>query len=283
MTLEISLLTYATAAFLISLWTGNFGYGVAITMIAEVAAYQIFGSGYFIPLEELYPFYFWGTFTWAVAGWALFLALHGRPFFSGRYYTRLANSADKMSSVYKVFGKILLVFGIQLAGHIVYELNVTTFPKWGGAICLGGAFAIAWIVFYFVFRYDWLAMEQSAQTIGQETESVKVVKNRTSLIVRTYTAAVAIPQAVMFLGYIIFQIVDCPHWSEHASLLPDRLLTDGECHWFLTEQWYFGMVMITGGATLLTAIVLNWTLTKKTDRPASVVDARYQPLGLNRY
>lgn len=270
MALAISLLTISSVSFLIAAFMHNFAYGLFWSTLLHVVHFMVFGSGYILPFEQVWTNYFWSGLLFALAGWILAVMLKIPAFLNGAYYGQVFDSefAKKKGVTYtsesgdkwKTFGKFLVTILIIAVAHIVYELNVSGFPKWGGGIVLFVLDIVAWIVFYFLFRSD-------EKTVLFNSSDPKAE-------VRTIMFNMIVLQSIYNLTYFIFQAVDCPNWSSNSP----NVYAGDECALFYDKQWYFWVSLIVGGFALIWAIAVGMYARGRSPGGDEDVNASYKPL-----
>jgi hypothetical protein len=274
MTLAISLLTISTVSFLIATFMHSFAYGFFWSTLLHVVYYMIFGSGFLLPTSQVFVNYFWSAFLFSVAGYVLAIMLNIPALLNGAYYTQVFDKDFKKSRVQvavrsgdklKTFGKFLVTILIIAVGHIVYELNVSGFPKWAGGIILIALIPVAWfLAFYLLFRTE------------DNKRTALFNSNNPNGEVLSIAFHMTISQAIYALAYIIFQAIDCPNWDEKAPTV-----TDGECGIFIDGQWYFYSSLIAGGVILVYAIVVGIASRGYTTKEEMDSRAEYSPLKQN--
>ena len=265
MALAISLLTISTVSFLIATFMHNFAYGLFWSTLLHVVHFMVFGSGYILPFAQVWTDYFWSSLLFALAGWILAVMMKIPALFNGSYYGQVFDTsfAKKKGVIYtpesgdkwKTFGKFLVTVILIAAGHIVYELNISGFPKWAGGIVLVVMDILAWVAFYFLFKSD-------EKTVLFNSDDPKAE-------VRTIVFNMIVLQLIYVLTYFIFQAVDCPHWSDNSP----NIFAGGECITFYDKQWYFWVSLIVGGFSLIWAIAVGMFA-----RGRSSGDKEYRPL-----
>ena len=251
MAFAISLLTITTVSFLVATFMHNFSAGLFWASLLHIVHFMIFGAGYILPISQVWVNYFFSALVAAVAGWIFAILLRIPALLNGAYYGQVFTEefatkkgitpAPDSSERWKAFGKFILTLLIVAAGHIIYELNVSGFPKWAGSLFVVVLDIVAWIVFYWLFRDS----ENQPSILFNSAEPNNEIK--------TISFNIAAAQLVFALPYLLFQIIDCTSWSENYPLI----YTGGECVMFYQDQWYFYVSLISGGAVLVWAAVVG--------------------------
>jgi hypothetical protein len=281
MVLELSLLTISSAAFYVAFFMHSFGWGFIVASILHVVWFMIHGAGFILPTDQVFVNYFWSALFFAVLGWVLALILKSPALLNGVYYRKVfstdhhgrkhkeedpdlpveGNVKDDFSAG-KAFGKFLIPFLLLVAGHLVYELNISTFPKWVGGLILSLVIVLAWGLFYVLF------MDKNNQ------RSVMFNSRNPKREVATISFDVGLIMLLYSLAYWIFQVADCPGWSSNSP----NVTLGSECDLFYDAQWYFLLSLLFAVGVVIWIFAI-WMFVRGTKKET---DVAYEYKGLKQ-
>lgn len=159
MPVPISLATIPVVAFLGGLYSGQASRGVVLAMVIHASWAWFYHRGDDFPSVydfDLLIYWFFSSLLAGIVGSMMTLMFNWHPIMDGAHLSVIYRKDGKISfrKIGRVLGKLILVLLIFAGAHIIYELNVSGFPKWAGGIVGSILIVGGWVAFALLFRRE---------------------------------------------------------------------------------------------------------------------------------
>lgn len=254
MPVPISLATIPVISFLGGLYSGQASRGVVLAMVVHAAWTWFYHRGDDFP--SVYDFdllinWFFSSLLAGLVGSIMTLMFDWHPIMDGAHLRTIYERPDgsvSFRSIGTVLGRLLVVLLIIAGAHVIYELNVSGFPKWAGGLVGSVLIIIAWVAFAFLFRRE--------AKLFQEAPEKKGYRRFTQSEIMVYVLFGALTHFIYFTAYWLSAFF----WPTLAG--------------WLNDQWYFYMSLILfGGIGIIMWIVAYFFVRNRAD-----IMARYKPV-----
>lgn len=244
----ISLATIPVIAFLGGLYSGQASRGVVLAMVVHTIWVWFYHRG--DDFNPVYDFdlllnWFYTSLLAGIVGSMMTLMFDWHPIMDGAHLSMIYRNKDgsraSFRKIGRVLGKLILVFLIFSGAHVIYELNVSGFPKWAGGIVGSVLIVIGWVAFAFLFRSE-------TDIFDAAPDGSSGYRRFTRSEVLTYALFGALTHFIYFTAYWL----SAWFWPTLAG--------------WLNDQWYFYMSLILfGGIGIIMWFVAFFLLRNRAD------------------